>query len=393
MSKRAVYITHAKRTAIGSFLGSLAAIPASTLGSMVIKSILNESKVDPATINEVILGQVITGGAGQNPARQALIAAGIPKEVTAFTVNKVCGSGLKTVCLAAGSIAVGDNELMIAGGQENMSLGNHGAYIRLGQKYGYVDMKDFMQYDGLTDFFSGKLMGTTAENIARQFNITRAMQDELALQSHQKASQATKEGRFRDEIVPIEVRTKKQTMIFDSDETIRADANLEALAKLPLIFDKNGSITVGNSSSINDGAACLLVASELAVKHHNLAPLVRVVSYASSGVDPNIMGTGPVPAIKKALNIAGWRHEDLDLIESNEAFSAQAIYVNQQMSWDLSKVNVNGGTIALGHPIGASGARVLTTLIHQMKKMRAKKGLATLCIGGGMGIAMCVENM
>ncbi|WP_341789913.1 acetyl-CoA C-acetyltransferase [Rickettsia endosymbiont of Polydrusus tereticollis] len=388
---RMVYITQAKRTAVGSFLGSLATISAPHLGAAIISSILKDSKVDPAVISEVILGQVITGGSGQNPARQSLIHAGIPKEVTAFTVNKVCGSGLKTVALAASSIIAGDNEIVIAGGQENMSLGLHGAYVRAGCKFGDAKMIDLMQYDGLTDVFSGSFMGITAENIAKQFNITREMQDEFSLKSHQKAAAAQLEGRFKNEILPIDVVTKKNTIIFEHDETVRPNTTMEILSKLRPAFDKNGTVTAGNASSINDGAACLMVVSEEALKKHNLTPLVRIVSYASAGVDPNIMGTAPVPASRKALAKAGWSIEDLDVIEANEAFAAQSVYVNQEMKWDLSKVNMNGGAVAIGHPIGASGARVLVTLIHQMKRINAKKGLATLCIGGGLGMAMCVE--
>jgi acetyl-CoA C-acetyltransferase len=391
MNTRTVYITHAKRTAVGSFLGSLSTISAPHLGAAVINSILKDSKVDPVLINEVILGQVITGGSGQNPARQSLIYAGIPKIVPGFTVNKVCGSGLKTVALATSSIIAGDNEIVIAGGQENMSLGLHGAYVRAGLKFGDGKMVDLMQYDGLTDVFSGNFMGITAENIAKQFNITREMQDEFSLKSHQKAAAAQLEERFKNEILPIDVVTKKNTIIFEHDETVRPNTTMEILSKLRPAFDKNGTVTAGNASSINDGAACFMVVSEEALKKYNLTPLVRIVSYAAAGVDPNIMGTGPVPASKKALAKAGWSVEDLDVIEANEAFAAQAVYVNQEMKWDLDKVNMNGGAVAIGHPIGASGARVLVTLIHQMKRINAKKGLATLCIGGGMGIAICVE--
>lgn len=391
MSTKAVYITHAKRTAVGSLLGSLGAIPASELGAMIIASILKESKVDPAMIDEVIMGQVLTSGAGQNPARQSLIKSGIPKEVTAYTVNKVCGSGLKAVCLATNSIIAGESTMVIAGGQENMSLGLHGAYVRAGHKLGEIKMIDLMQYDGLVDVFSNKLMGITAENISKRFNISREMQDEFALKSHQKAYKAREAGRFKNEILPIEVKIKKDTIMFEQDEGIRPDTKLETLAKLRPAFDKDGTVTAGNASSINDGAAGFLVVSEEALKKYNLKPLVRIVSYAHAGVDPDIMGTGPIPASRKALEKAGWRVNDLEVIEVNEAFAAQAIYVNQQMNWDLDKVNMNGGAVALGHPIGASGARVLVTLIHQMKQINAKKGLVTLCIGGGMGIAMCVE--
>ncbi|WP_323738115.1 acetyl-CoA C-acyltransferase [Candidatus Trichorickettsia mobilis] len=392
MNNQAVYITHAKRTAVGSLLSSLKNLTAPELGSAVVKSILRSSAIVPNAIDEVIMGQVLTGGAGQNPARQTSMLAGIPQEVPAFTVNKVCGSGLKTVCLAAQSIALGNGEVILAGGQENMSLGFHGAYIRAGTKLGSINMIDLMQYDGLTDVFFGSLMGITAENIAKKFNITRQMQDEFALLSHQKAAQAQKSGHFQDEIVPIEINVKKQNIIFNHDEGIRVDSNIEALAKLRPAFDPNGTVTAGNASTINDGAAVMMLASEAAIKKHNLTPLVRIVSFAEAGVDPSIMGTGPVPAAKKALAKAGWHVNDLDLIECNEAFAAQAIYVNQQLEWDLNKVNVNGGAIALGHPIGASGARVLVTLINGMIARQAKKGLATLCIGGGMGIAMCVSR-
>jgi len=386
-----VYITYAKRTAFGSFMGSLSTIPAPMLAAHLIKDILQNSKIDPALVDEVILGQVITGGSGQNPARQTLIHAGIPKEVTAYTVNKVCGSGLKTVALAASSIMLGDNEIVIAGGQENMSLGIHGSYIRAGAKFGDTKMVDLMQYDGLTDVFSGAFMGITAENISKQFNISREEQDEFALSSHQKAAKAQEKGIFKDEILPIEVTIKKTTNIFDHDETVRANTTLEVLGKLRPAFDKDGTVTAGNASSINDGAACLTIVSEEALKKHNLTPLARIVSYASAGVDPSIMGTAPVPASKKALSKAGWSVDDLEVIEVNEAFAAQSIYVNREMKWDMSKVNVNGGAIAIGHPIGASGGRVLITLIHSLRRAKAKKGLVTLCIGGGMGMAMCVE--
>lgn len=393
MNNKAVYITHARRTAIGSLLGSLSSIPAPKLASIVIKSILTESKLDASSIDEVILGQVLTGGAGQNPARQALILAGISQQVPAFTINKVCGSGLKAVSLAASSIVGGDNEIVLAGGQENMSLGMHGAYIRSGQKLGDIKMTDLMQYDGLVDAFSGVAMGITAENIAKQFNITRAMQDNYALNSHKKAAASQAAGYFNNEIIPVEIISKKQSVLFSKDEGIRADTSLELLARLKPAFDQNGTVTAGNASTINDGAACLLLASEAALKKYNLAPLARIVSYASAGVDPNIMGIGPIPSSTKALAKAGWKSQDLDLIECNEAFAAPSLYVNQQMGWDSNKVNVSGGAIALGHPIGASGARVLVTLIHQMQRQHAKKGLVTMCIGGGMGIAMCIESV
>lgn len=386
-----VYIANARRSAIGSFLGSLSSLTAPQLGAAVIADIIHNTAIDPRDIDEVIMGQVLTGGSGQNPARQALIAAGIPQEVPAMTINKVCGSGLNAVKLAAQAIKAGDAEMIIAGGQENMSLGMHGACLRSGSKFGDIELVDLMMYDGLTDVFSGKMMGITAENIANRFKISRQEQDEFALNSQLKATKAQKEGLFDSEIVPIEVQKRKETVSVDQDEGIRSDSNIETLSKLRPAFDPEGSVTAGNSSTINDGAAALLVVSENALKKHKLTPLVRIVSYGQAGVDPDIMGTGPVPASQSALKKAGWTHDDLDLIEANEAFAVQALYVNKNMGWDIDKVNVNGGAIALGHPIGASGARVLVSLIHQMRRANGKKGLATLCIGGGMGIAMCVE--
>ena len=351
-----VYITYAKRTAFGSFMGSLSTTAAPMLAAHFIKDIMQNSKIDPALVGEVILGQVITGGSGQNPARQTLIYAGIPKEVPGYMINKVCGSGLKSVALAANSIMTGDNEIVIAGGQENISLGMHGSYIRAGAKFGDIKMVDLMQYDGLTDVFSGVFMGITAENISKQFNISRQQQDEFALSSHKKAAKAQLAGVFKDEILPIEVTIKKTTSLFDHDETVRPDTSLEILSKLRPAFDKNGVVTAGNASSINDGAACLMIVSEEALKKHNLTPLARIVSYASAGVDPSIMGTAPVPASKKALSKAGWSVNDLEVIEVNEEFAAQSIYVNREMKWDMEKVNVNGGAIAIGHPIGGQAA-------------------------------------
>jgi len=387
-----IYITHAKRTATGSFLGSLSTVPAPMLGAEIIKAILTESDIEHDLIDEIILGQVLTGGSGQNPARQSSIYAGMPVELPAMTINKVCGSGLKAVALAASAIKAGEGDLIIAGGQENMSLAMHGSYLRGGSKFGDAKLIDFMMYDGLTDVFSGEMMGITAENIASQFKISREDQDKFALASQIKAAKAQQNGKFKDEIVPIEVKTKKEDIVFASDEGIRENSTLEGLAKLRPAFKADGSVTAGNSSTINDGAAGLLVASAAAVKKYNLQPLARIVSYAQSGVEPSIMGTGPVPASKKALAKAGWKPEDLDIIEANEAFAAQAEYVNRQMQWDVNKVNINGGAIALGHPIGASGARLLVTLLHEMKRSQARKGLVTLCIGGGMGIAMCLEK-
>jgi acetyl-CoA C-acetyltransferase len=388
-----VYITQAKRTAVGSFLGGLSTVSAHMLGAEIIKAILQESQIDPAIIDEVILGQVLTGGSGQNPARQSVIHAGMPITSSAMTINKVCGSGLKAVALAANAIRAGEGELIIAGGQENMSLAMHASYLRAGRKFGDVELIDMMMYDGLTDVFSGAMMGVTAENIADKFKISREDQDQLALASHLKAALAQKEGKFKNEIVPIEVTIKKDQKIFDRDEGIRSDSTIEALAKLRPAFKSDGSVTAGNSSTINDGAAGVLVASEAAVKKYNLTPIARIVSHAQCGVEPSIMGTGPVPASQKALKKAGWTVLDLDLIEANEAFAVQAEYVNRQMKWDVNKVNINGGAIALGHPIGASGARVLVTLLHEMQRSKAKKALATLCIGGGMGIAMCLEGV
>lgn len=393
MDKKTAYITYAKRTAVGSLLGSLGTIPASKLGSLLIESIVADSKLDPLLIDEVIMGQVITGGAGQNPARQALVQAGLPWEVKGYTINKVCGSGLKTVCLAASSIIAGENQVVISGGQENMSLGLHGAYIRAGQKFGDIQLRDLMQYDGLTDAFSHNSMGLTAEKIAKKFNISRRMQDEYALQSHRKATIALERGYFKDEILPVEVKLKKDTLMFASDEGIRPNTTIETLSKLRPAFDHEGTVTAGNASSINDGAACVMVVSEEILKKYNLKPLVRIVSYATAGVDPSIMGIAPVPASRNALDKAGWKVQDLEVIEANEAFAAQTIYVNQQMQWDPNKVNMNGGAIAIGHPIGASGARILVSLIYQMQRIKAKRGLATLCIGGGLGIAMCIESV
>ena len=386
-----VFITHAKRTAVGSFLGSLSQIPAPIIGAAVIKAILSESKIESRLINEVILGQVITGGSGQNPARQAIIKAGMDISVPALTINKVCGSGLKAVSIAANAIAIGEADLIIAGGQENMSLGMHGAYIRGGKKFGDEKLLDLMMYDGLTDVFSGVMMGITAENIAKKFNISREMQDEFAVNSQLKASLAEANGYFKEEILPVyEMNSEK--ILLDRDEHVRKETTLEILSELPPAFKKHGTVTAGNSSSINDGAAAVLIASGAAVKKYNLEPIARIISSGMCGVDPQIMGTGPVPASKLALARAGWTIDDLDLIEANEAFAAQGCYVNEQMKWDVNKVNVNGGSVAIGHPIGASGARILVTLLHEMRKTSVKKALATLCIGGGMGIAMCFEK-
>jgi acetyl-CoA C-acetyltransferase len=387
-----VYLANAKRTAVGSFLKSISEISAPKLGAHVIKAILAESKLDPKLIDEVILGQVITGGSGQNPARQTSIYSGLPIELPAVTINKVCGSGLKSIIFAANSIKAEQAGLIIAGGQENMSLGMHGNYIRGGNKFGDAKLIDFMMYDGLTDVFSGQMMGITAENIVKKFGIDRISQDTLALNSQLKAAKAQEQGKFKEEIVPIKIERKNESFVFDQDEGIRGNSTMEGLAKLKPAFTADGTVTAGNSSTINDGAAALIVASGQMVKTQGLTPLARIVSYASCGVDPDIMGTGPIPASKLALKKAGWNVNDLDLIEVNEAFAAQAEYVNRQMEWDTNKVNVCGGAIALGHPIGASGTRLVVTLLHEMKRSNAKKSLVTLCIGGGMGIAMCLEH-
>jgi acetyl-CoA C-acetyltransferase len=395
-----VYITYAKRTAIGSFLGGLAEISAPSLGGTLIKHLLEDNNLSPEVIDEVIFGQVLTGGVGQNPARQSAILGGVPVAVPALTINQVCGSGMKAVALAASAIKAGDGDIIIAGGQENMSRTMHGLYLRKGNRFGNTSLIDMMQHDGLTDAFSGVLMGVTAENIAKQFNISRQAQDELALSSCTKAAKAQLDGKFKAEIIPVEVQTVKgqnyqerstEKLIFDQDEGIRTNTSAEKLSRLKPIFTKDGSVTAGNSSMLNDGAACLLVASELACQRYNLTPLARIASYAGCGVEPQIMGTGPVPASKMALANAGWQVRDLELVEANEAFAAQSEYVNQQMGFNPDIVNVNGGAIALGHPVGASGARIIVTLLHEMQRIKAKKGLATLCIGGGMGIAMCLE--
>ncbi|WP_106875032.1 acetyl-CoA C-acetyltransferase [Candidatus Phycorickettsia trachydisci] len=388
-----VYILGAKRSAIGNLLGSLSSLSAVELGSLVASDLVSQF---PYPIDEVIIGQVLTSSLGQNPARQITIKAlkdskRHPFEIPAYTINKVCGSGLKSVALGATSILHGDGQLILAGGVESMSNAPHTAMLRKGTKMGNVNFVDTMSYDGLTDVFSGKAMGITAENIANKFNITREQQDRFAYESQVKAAAAAKNGRFKDEITPINLTVKKQTVIVDQDEFIRPDTTLESLAKLRPAFIENGTVTAGNSSGINDGAAFVLLGSDDFVKSNNLKPLVRVVSFASAGVDPDIMGTGPIPATRLALKKAGWSVNDLDVIESNEAFAAQSLCVLQELGLDPAKVNINGGAIALGHPIGASGTRVLVTLIHELKRQGKKRGLATLCIGGGMGIAMCIE--
>ena len=387
-----VFITSAVRTAIGSFNGSLANMPAHDLGKIVIKEAIGRSNVEASEVEEVILGQVLTAATGQNPARQAAINAGLNKETPAWLVNQVCGSGLRSVALAYQAIMNNDANIIVAGGQESMSQSPHCSHLRNGTKMGDNQMVDSMIKDGLWDAFNGYHMGTTAENVAQQWQITRDQQDEFAVESQKRASKAKSEGIFKDEIVGVEIKTRKETVVFDSDEYIKDNVQLEKLATLRPAFSKEGTVTAANASGINDGAAAMTVMSGEEVKKKNIEPIARIVSWASAGVDPSIMGTGPIPASRKALEKAGWSVADLDLIESNEAFAAQSCAVNKEMGWDTSKVNVNGGAIAIGHPIGASGARILVTLLNQMKRQDAKKGLATLCIGGGMGVALCVER-
>ena len=387
-----VVITAAKRTPVGSFLGAFAATPAHELGRVAIEAALAQAGVAPEDVSEVILGQVLTAGQGQNPARQASMAAGVPKEVPAWGVNQVCGSGLRAVALAAQAIQTGDAAIVVAGGQENMSLSNHAQNLRGGTKMGDLGLVDTMIKDGLTDVFNGYHMGITAENLAEQYQVTRDDQDAFATQSQNKASAARAQGRFKDEIAAVTVKTRKGETIVETDEYIRDGVEQSGLAGLRPAFKKDGTVTAANASGLNDGAAALGLMSRAEAERRGAPILARVASWASAGVDPSIMGIGPVPASKKALEKAGWTIADLDLIEANEAFAAQALAVGKELGWDADKVNVNGGAIAIGHPIGASGARVLTTLIYEMQKRDAKKGLATLCIGGGMGIAVCVER-
>ncbi len=387
-----VVIVAAARTAIGAFNGAFANTPAHDLGAEVLKAVIARAGIAPEEVSETILGQVLTAGQGQNPARQAHIKAGLPQAAAAWGINQVCGSGLRAVALAAQHIMLGDAEIVIAGGQENMSLAPHVAHLRAGARMGDLTLIDSMIKDGLWDAFNGYHMGQTAENVAERWQISRAEQDAFALASQQKASAAQTAGKFKEEIVPVTVKTRKGDVVVDADEYIRHDTTLDALAKLRPAFTKDGTVTAGNASGINDGAAAVLLMSEAEASRRGLEPLARIVSYATAGLDPAIMGMGPVHASRKALAKAGWTIDDLDLIEANEAFAAQACAVNKDMGWDREKVNVNGGAIALGHPIGASGARILVTLLHEMKRREAKRGLATLCIGGGMGVAMCVER-
>ena len=387
-----VYITAATRTGVGSFNGSLASLPAHELGKVVIKETIKRAGIDNSEIDEVIMGQVLAAGTGQNPARQASMNAGISKETPAWVVNQVCGSGLRSVALGYQSIRNNDANIIVAGGQESMSQSPHCTHLRNGTKMGDTQMIDTMIKDGLWDAFNGYHMGTTAENVAQQWQITRDQQDEFAFNSQTKASKAKEAGLFKDEITPVEIKTRKDTIIFDHDEYIKDGVQLEKLSTLRPAFSKDGTVTAANASGINDGAAAMTLMSETELKNRNIEPMARIVSWASAGVDPSIMGTGPIPSSTRALEKAGWSINDLDLIESNEAFAAQSCAVNKELGWDTSKVNVNGGAIAIGHPIGASGTRILVTLLHQMKKQNAKKGLATLCIGGVMGIALCVER-
>ena len=387
-----IVIVSAARTPVGSFNGAFATVPAHQLGVVAIKAALERAGVSAEEIDEVILGQVLTAGQGQNPARQAAILAGIPEERTAFGINQVCGSGLRAVALAAQQIQTGQSHIVLAGGQESMTLSPHCAYLRAGTKMGDLGLVDTMIKDGLWDAFNGYHMGTTAENVATAFQITRQQQDEFAASSQQKASAAQKSGRFKDEIAPVTVKGRKGDVEVSDDEYIRHDSTVEGMAKLRPAFSKEGTVTAGNASGLNDGAAALVVMSATEASKRGLKPLARIAAFATAGVDPKVMGTGPIPSSTKALARAGWRAGELDLVEANEAFAAQACAVNKQMGWDMAKVNVNGGAIAIGHPIGASGARVLTTLLYEMQKRDAKKGLATLCIGGGMGVAMCLER-
>jgi acetyl-CoA C-acetyltransferase len=389
-----IVIVAAARTAVGKFGGALAKTPATELGALVIKALLERSRLAPEQVGEVILGQVLAAGAGQNPARQALMKGGLRKETPALTINAVCGSGLKAVMLAAQAVATGDSEIVIAGGQENMSLAPHVLpNSRDGQRMGDWKLIDTMIVDGLWDVYNQYHMGITAENVARQYGITREMQDALALASQQKAAAAQDAGRFKDEIVPVLLPQKKgDPLVFDADEFINRKTSAEALAGLKPAFDKAGGVTAGNASGINDGAAAVMVMTAKKAAALGLKPLGRIASYATSGLDPATMGMGPVPASQKALARAGWKAADLDLLEINEAFAAQACAVNKEMGWDTSKVNVNGGAIAIGHPIGASGCRILVTLLHEMQRRDARKGIASLCIGGGMGVALTIER-
>jgi acetyl-CoA C-acetyltransferase len=387
-----VVIAGAARTPVGAFNGGLSSVSAAYLGEVAIREAMNRAKVEGGEVTEVVLGQILTAGAGQNPARQAAVNAGIPVERTAYNINQLCGSGLRAVALGYQAIRLGDAEVIVAGGQESMSQAPHCVHLRNGTKMGTTELIDTMLRDGLWDAFNGYHMGDTAENVAQKWQITREQQDEFAAGSQQKAESAIKADRFKEEIVPVTIKTRKGDVVVEKDEYPKQGVTAEDLSKLRPAFQKDGTVTAGNASGINDGAAAIVLMTDDNAEKRGVAPLARIVSWATAGVDPSIMGSGPIPASRLALEKAGWRIDDLDLVEANEAFAAQACAVNKDLGWDPSKVNVNGGAIALGHPIGASGARVLTTLLYEMQKRDAKKGLATLCIGGGMGIAMCVAR-
>lgn len=389
----AIVVASAARTPVGSFNGAFADTPAHVLGAVAITEALARAGVAGSEVDEVIMGQILTAGQGQNPARQAAMAAGIPQEASAWGLNQLCGSGLRAIAIGMQQIQTGDAKVIVAGGQESMSLAPHCQHLRSGTKMGDLKFIDTMIKDGLTDAFYGYHMGNTAENVARQWQLTRDEQDAFAVASQNKAEAAQKAGRFKDEIVPVTLKTRKGEVVVDADEYIRHGTTLESVQKLRPAFDKEGTVTAGNASGINDGAATVVLMSEEEAARRGITPLVRIVSWATAGVDPQIMGTGPIPASRKALQKAGWSVDDLDLVEANEAFAAQACAVNKDMGWNPDIVNVNGGAIAIGHPIGASGARVFNTLVFEMQRRSAKKGLATLCIGGGMGVAMCVEAL
>src|SRR5215212_663966 len=387
-----IVIVSAARTPVGAFSGALASLPGHELGKVAIAEALKRAGVEGPQVSEVIMGQILTAGQGQNPARQASVAAGVPVQIPAWGVNQLCGSGLRAVALGYQAIVNGDSEIVVAGGQESMSMAPHCAYLRNGAKMGNFDMVDTMIKDGLWDAFNGYHMGTTAENVARQWQLTREDQDRFAAESQRRAGEAQQAGRFKDEIVPVTVKTRKGEVVVDKDEHPKPGTTVEALAKLRAAFGKDGTVTAGNASGLNDGASVTVLMTADEAERRGLEPLARIASWATAGVDPAVMGTGPIPASRKALEKAGWKVDDLDLVEANEAFAAQACAVNRDLGWDPAKVNVNGGAIALGHPIGASGNRVLVTLLHEMRRRDARKGLATLCIGGGMGIALCVER-
>jgi acetyl-CoA C-acetyltransferase len=387
-----IVIVSAARTPVGSFNGALSTIHAHNLGSIALQAAFTRAGIETSEVDEVILGQVLAAGEGQNPTRQAARAAGVPDSATAFGINQVCGSGLRAVALAAQQIRTGESNVVAAGGMESMSLSAHAAHLRNGTKMGGVEFIDTMLKDGLWDAFHGYHMGSTAENVATKYQISREQQDQFAVASQNKASAAQKSGRFKDEIVPVTVKTRKGDIQVTDDEYIRHDSSIETMGKLRPAFSKDGTVTAGNASGINDGAAALVLMTATEASKRGLTPLARIAGFATAGVDPAVMGTGPIPSTRKVLARVGWKPDDLDLVEANEAFAAQALAVNKDLGWDTSKVNVNGGAIAIGHPIGASGARVLVTLLHEMQKRNAKKGLATLCIGGGMGVAMALER-